>query len=189
MKGLQHAPCHVVVVHTEGLVTGGGEMMRIGDIDAVRPTRQSRACPMRDITRRAKFTYTRDMLLPTTLLPTYLRVRWHSAVWSANRRNSTSMHLHVPQQRTVRPTHCMSGPPPDQAPRRAHQRLTAGHVNNLDPDSTPHTSASSLQSAMEAAYAQCQSGSHWLPDRLRAQLWTHASFAPRNTVTLADIHV
>ena len=40
MKGLQHAPCHVVVVHTEGFVTGGGEMMvgrdsvtRIGDID------------------------------------------------------------------------------------------------------------------------------------------------------------
>jgi hypothetical protein len=95
--------------------------------------------------------------------------------------------LHVPRQRTVRPTHCMSGPPPGRAPRRAYQRLTAGHVNNPDPDSTPHTSASSLQSAIEAAYAQCHSGAHWLPNCLRAQLWTHASFAPQNTVTLADV--
>ena len=112
-----------------------------------------------------------------------LRGRRHFAVWSANSYNSTM--LHVPRQRTVRPTHCMPGPPPDRAPRRAYQRLTAGHVN--DPDSTLHDSASSLQSAMEAAYAQCQAGTHWLPNRLRAQLWTHASFAFQNTVTSAEL--
>jgi len=77
MEGLQHAPSHVVVVvHAEGLVTGGGETMerrtdrlgtvlmsvtRIGDIDSETHSAQ------RMTSRAGKFLYhARDMSASTT---------------------------------------------------------------------------------------------------------------------------
>jgi len=153
---------------------------------------------MHDITRLVD-SHTRDMLptfqvtlvstTTTTTTPSIImyvlccsRGRRDFAVCSANSHGSTWMH--VPRRRTVRPTHCMSGPPPDRAPTR----ISTSHSGPRQrPQATPHEPALSLQYGVEADYAQCQTGTHWLPNCFPAQLWTRASFAHQNTVTSTEV--
>jgi hypothetical protein len=109
--------------------------------------------------RAGRFTYIHVTFHSRLLYVLCLRGGRHSAVWSANSYISTP--LHVPRQRTVRPTHCMSGPPPDRAPR-----LLDAHINA----SQPATSTTQSDTSQFCIFAAVHHGSGLRPMPLRGPL-------------------